>query len=62
MADLILAGETPDRLLCTTFTAEAAGEMRGRLTALPGPERTPRWVGTRAKMGYVFLDVTAAWL
>jgi len=46
VADLILAGEAPDRLLCITFTAKAAGEMRGRLAALLGPEQTPRWVGT----------------
>ena len=46
VADLILAGEPPDRLLCITFTAKAAGEMRGRLAALLGPEQTPRWVGT----------------
>ena len=46
VADLILGGEPPDRLLCITFTAKAAGEMRGRLAALLGPEQTPRWVGT----------------
>ena len=46
VADLILAGEAPDRLLCITFTAKAAGEMRSRLAALLGPEQTPRWVGT----------------
>ncbi len=46
VADLILGGEAPDRLLCITFTAKAAGEMRSRLVALLGPERTPRWVGT----------------
>ena len=46
VADLILAGEAADRLLCITFTAKAAGEMRGRLAALLGPEQTPRWVGT----------------
>ena len=46
VAGLILGGEAPDRLLCITFTAKAAGEMRGRLLALLGPERTPRWVGT----------------
>lgn len=46
VADLILAGEAPARLLCITFTAKAAGEMRGRLAALLGPEQTPRWVGT----------------
>jgi superfamily I DNA/RNA helicase len=43
---LILGGKRPDELLCITFTAKAAGEMRSRLTALLGPERTPRWVGT----------------
>ncbi|WP_043345577.1 ATP-dependent helicase [Belnapia moabensis] len=46
VADIILNGEPPDRLLCITFTAKAAGEMRSRLAALLGPERTPRWVGT----------------
>ena len=46
VADLILTGEAPDRLLCITFTAKAAGEMRSRLAALLGPEQTPRWVGT----------------
>jgi superfamily I DNA/RNA helicase len=46
VAGLILGGEAPDRLLCITFTAKAAGEMRSRLLALLGPERTPRWVGT----------------
>ena len=46
VAGLILGGEAPDRLLCITFTAKAAGEMRGRLLSLLGPERTPRWVGT----------------
>ncbi|MBL6459352.1 ATP-dependent helicase [Belnapia sp. T6] len=46
VANLILGGEPPDRLLCITFTAKAAGEMRSRLAALLGPERTPRWVGT----------------
>src|SRR4051794_3348214 len=46
VADLILAGEAADRLLCITFTAKAAGEMRNRLAALLGPEQTPRWVGT----------------
>ncbi|MGI4746423.1 MAG: ATP-dependent helicase [Janthinobacterium lividum] len=45
-ADLILNGEQPDRLLCITFTAKAAGEMRLRLLRLLGPEQTPRWVGT----------------
>jgi len=45
-ADLILNGEQPDRLLCITFTAKAAGEMRLRLSRLLGPECTPRWVGT----------------
>ena len=46
VANLILGGEPPDRLLCITFTAKAAGEMRSRLAALLGPEQTPRWVGT----------------
>ncbi|RYI34738.1 MAG: hypothetical protein EON48_01695, partial [Acetobacteraceae bacterium] len=42
VAGLILDGEAPDRLLCITFTAKAAGEMRGRLLALLGPARRPR--------------------
>src|SRR3954454_19395238 len=46
VADLILAGEAPDRLLCITFITKAASEMRSRLAALLGPEQTPRWVGT----------------
>ena len=46
VADLILAGEVSDRLLCITFIAKAAGEMRSRLATLLGPEQTPRWVGT----------------
>ena len=47
VADLILRrGETPERLLCITFTAKAAEEMRLRLSKLLGPEQTPRWVGT----------------
>ena len=47
VADLILrCGEAPERLLCITFTAKAAGEMRLRLARLLGPEQTPRWVGT----------------
>ncbi|MFC7478187.1 ATP-dependent helicase [Dankookia sp. GCM10030260] len=46
VADLIVSGEAPGRLLCITFTAKAAGEMRGRLAVLLGPEQTPRWVGT----------------
>ena len=45
VADLILTGEAPDRLLCITFTAKAANEMRSRLAARLG-ERTPRWIGT----------------
>ena len=46
VANLILGGERPEQLLCITFTTKAAGEMRSRLAALLGPERTPRWVGT----------------
>ena len=46
VADLILKGEAPERLLCITFTTKAAGEMRARLAALLGAERTPGWVGT----------------
>lgn len=46
VAGLILSGAAPDRLLCITFTAKAAGEMRSRLVALLGVEQTPRWVGT----------------
>lgn len=46
VADLILKGEAPQRLLCITFTAKAAGEMRARLAALLGAERAPGWVGT----------------
>lgn len=45
-ADLILNGEQPARLLCITFTAKAAGQMRLRLARLLEPERTPPWVGT----------------
>ena len=46
LADLILAGERPDRLLCITFTAKAAGEMRSRLAALLGPP-APRHLRNR---------------
>src|SRR3954454_22990288 len=45
-AHRVLTDLEPDQLLCITFTAKAAGEMRSRLAALLGPERTPRWVGT----------------
>ena len=45
VADLILTGEASERLLCITFTAKAANEMRSRLAARLG-ERTPRWIGT----------------
>jgi len=45
VANLILTGEVPERLLCITFTAKAANEMRNRLAARLG-ERTPRWIGT----------------
>ena len=46
VADLILKGEAPGRLLCITFTAKAAGEMRARLAGLLGADRAPGWVGT----------------
>ncbi|NPD68305.1 UvrD-helicase domain-containing protein [Lichenicola cladoniae] len=47
VADLILnGGEQPDRLLCITFTAKAAGEMRLRLASVLAPDQMPRWVGT----------------
>src|ERR1700712_4987323 len=48
---------TKERLLCITFTNKAAGEMRSRLAALLGPERTPRWVGTfHAVMAPVLIE------
>ena len=34
VADLILRGEAPERLLCITFITKAVGEMRNRLAAL----------------------------
>ncbi|WP_043838325.1 ATP-dependent helicase [Muricoccus aerilatus] len=61
VADLILRGEAPERLLCITFTAKAAGEMRDRLTALLGPARTPRWVGTfHAVMARLMIEDAAS--
>ncbi|MCQ4160091.1 ATP-dependent helicase [Roseomonas sp. GC11] len=47
VADLILRrGEGADRILCITFTAKAAAEMRARLTARLEGAAVPRWVGT----------------
>ena len=61
VADLVLRGEDPARLLCITFTTKAAGEMRTRLARLLGPERTPRWVGTfHAVMARLLVEDGAA--
>ncbi|MGI4950825.1 MAG: ATP-dependent helicase [Janthinobacterium lividum] len=46
VAHRIEQGEAADRLLCITFTAKAAGEVRARLAGLLGPGHMPRWVGT----------------
>lgn len=61
VADLILRrGEAPERLLCITFTAKAAGEMRARLLARLGPARLPRWVGTfHAVMARLLIEEAA---
>jgi superfamily I DNA/RNA helicase len=54
VADLILTGEAPNRLLC--ITAKAASEMRSRLAARLG-ERTPRWIGTfHAVMAWLLIE------
>lgn len=43
---IVRRGMHPQRILAVTFTNKAAGEMRSRISAALGLERTPYWIGT----------------
>lgn len=58
VADHVLRRRTsPERLLCITFTAKAASEMRERLGLRLAREEVPKWVGTfHAVMARLLLE------
>jgi len=54
---ILRRGTPPERLLCITFTAKAASEMRERLSLRLERDAVPRWVGTfHAVMARLLLE------
>lgn len=54
-ARLIAQGESPDSILCLTFTRKAANELKERLEKLIGPQARRIWAGTFHAISYRIL-------